>query len=83
MSVLTISSFSFLHRQKLRRLEVAVVEYRESLEERGLRNAEEIDKKVAVYRRQLESDFGLSDTTDDIGSKKSSSGKCIKDLKLL
>ncbi|XP_064998975.1 protein RRC1-like [Musa acuminata AAA Group] len=60
-------------RQKLRRLEVAVVEYRESLEERGLRNAEEIDKKVAVYRRQLESDFGLSDTTDDIGSKKSSS----------
>ncbi|RRT69485.1 hypothetical protein B296_00031708, partial [Ensete ventricosum] len=66
----------FLHAsQKLRRLEVAVVEYRESLEERGLRNAEEIDKKVAVYRRQLESDFGLSDTTDDLGSKRSSSDR--------
>ncbi|XP_042442122.1 protein RRC1-like [Zingiber officinale] len=60
-------------RQKLRRLEVAVVEYRESLEERGLRSAEEIDRKVAVYRRQLEFEFGLSDTTDDQGSKKSSS----------
>ncbi|WOK95045.1 protein RRC1 [Canna indica] len=58
-------------RQKLRRLEVEVVKYRESLEERGLRSAEEIDRKVADYRRQLESDFGLSDTTNDPGSKRS------------
>lgn len=56
------------------------MEYRESLEERGLRSAEEIDRKVAVYRRQLEIEFGLSDTTDDQGSKKTSSGKLIKKL---
>ncbi|KAG6472906.1 hypothetical protein ZIOFF_070384 [Zingiber officinale] len=56
-----------------RQLKFAVVEYRESLEERGLRSAEEIDRKVAVYRRQLEFEFGLSETTEDQGSKKSSS----------
>nr|CAD1840232.1 unnamed protein product [Ananas comosus var. bracteatus] len=36
--------------QKLRRLEIAVMEYRESLEERGVRNTEDIEKKVAGYR---------------------------------
>ncbi|XP_020102910.1 protein RRC1-like isoform X2 [Ananas comosus] len=55
-------------RQKLRRLEIAVMEYRESLEERGVRNTEDIEKKVAGYRKRLQSEFGLSDSVDD-GSK--------------
>lgn len=57
-----------LYRQKLRRLEIAVMEYRESLEERGVRNTEDIEKKVAGYRKRLQSEFGLSDSVDD-GSK--------------
>ncbi|CAM6077166.1 unnamed protein product [Sphagnum tenellum] len=48
-------------RQKLRRLEVAVMEYRVSLEERGIKSSEEIDKKVAVLRKKLEADFGFVD----------------------
>ncbi|XP_042485174.1 protein RRC1-like [Macadamia integrifolia] len=60
-------------RQKLRRLEVAVMEYRESLEERGVKNSEEIEKKVAIYRRRLQSEFGLSDTNEDVSGKKRSS----------
>ncbi|XP_010278203.1 PREDICTED: protein RRC1-like isoform X2 [Nelumbo nucifera] len=60
-------------RQKLRRLEVAVIEYRESLEERGIRSSEEIERKVAIHRRRLQSEFGLSDTNEDgSGSKRSS-----------
>lgn len=51
-------------RQKLRRLEVAVMEYRESLEERGMRNTDDIEKKVAAYRQRLESEFGLSQSND-------------------
>ncbi|XP_043704862.1 protein RRC1-like isoform X2 [Telopea speciosissima] len=53
-------------RQKLRRLEVAVMEYRESLEERGVKNSEEIETKVAIHRRRLQSEFGLSDTNEDV-----------------
>ncbi|GLT85224.1 hypothetical protein SLE2022_034200 [Rubroshorea leprosula] len=61
-------------RQKLRRLEVALIEYRESLEEQGVRSAEEIEKKVATYRKRLESEYGLSDSTADVsGSKRTSS----------
>ncbi|KAJ7563699.1 hypothetical protein O6H91_03G121900 [Diphasiastrum complanatum] len=48
-------------RQKLRRLEVSVIEYRESLEERGVRSSEELERKVALHRRKLELDLGLSD----------------------
>ncbi|KAE8688114.1 hypothetical protein F3Y22_tig00111000pilonHSYRG00113 [Hibiscus syriacus] len=33
-------------RQKLRRLDVALIEYRESLEERGIKNAEDIERMV-------------------------------------
>nr|XP_029122686.1 protein RRC1 isoform X2 [Elaeis guineensis] len=58
------------YRQKLRRLEVAVMEYRESLEEQGCRSKDEIEKKVAIHRRRLRSEFGLSDSTDDSGSNK-------------
>ncbi|KAK1276865.1 hypothetical protein QJS04_geneDACA003889 [Acorus gramineus] len=67
------SSMSEEHRQKLRRLEVAVMEYRESLEERGIRNSEEIERKVAVHRRRLQSEFGLSDSTEDVPAIKHSS----------
>ncbi|KAF2313037.1 hypothetical protein GH714_008847 [Hevea brasiliensis] len=45
--------------QKLRRLEVALMEYRESLEERGIKSAEEIESKVAIQRKRLESEYGL------------------------
>ncbi|KAK4747079.1 hypothetical protein SAY87_026116 [Trapa incisa] len=48
-------------RQKLRRLEAALIEYRESLEDRGIKNQEEIEKKVALHRKKLESDYGTSD----------------------
>ncbi|KAH9295687.1 hypothetical protein KI387_039275 [Taxus chinensis] len=52
-------------RQKLRRLEVAVMEYRESLEEHGMCNLEEIERKVDVHRKKLKSEFGLIDEAAD------------------
>lgn len=52
-------------RQKLRRLEGAVIEYRECLEERGIRNSEEIERKVHSHRRKLLQDYGLLDTIGD------------------
>ncbi|XP_052204072.1 protein RRC1 isoform X2 [Diospyros lotus] len=60
-------------RQKLRRLEVALMEYRESLEERGVKNFEEIERKVANYRKRLQSEYGLSDSGDDVSASKRSS----------
>ncbi|KAF6176512.1 hypothetical protein GIB67_007895 [Kingdonia uniflora] len=60
-------------RQKLRRLELSVMEYRESLEERGIKSLEEIEKKVAVHRRRLQSEFGISDSDKNAFGKKSSS----------
>ncbi|WCJ32260.1 RNA recognition motif (RRM)-containing protein [Euphorbia peplus] len=61
-------------RQKMRRLEVALIEYRESLEERGIKSAEEIERKVAIHRKRLQSEYGLSDSTQDfaMNSKKAS-----------
>ncbi|MCL7022535.1 hypothetical protein MKW94_006788 [Papaver nudicaule] len=53
------SGISEEQRQKLRRLEVAVMEYRESIEEQGVRSPGEIEKRVASHRRRLISDFGL------------------------
>ncbi|XP_019097713.1 PREDICTED: protein RRC1-like isoform X2 [Camelina sativa] len=46
-------------RQNLRRIEVDLIEYRESLEEQGMKNSEEIERKVAIHRKRLEAD-GLS-----------------------
>jgi hypothetical protein len=54
-----------LYRQKLRRLEVALIEYRESLEERGIKNLEEIEKKVLMHRKRLQVEYGLSDSNED------------------
>ncbi|XP_061352824.1 protein RRC1 [Gastrolobium bilobum] len=61
-------------RQKLRRLEVALIEYRESLEERGIKNLEEIEKKVATHRKRLQVEYGLSDYGEDgQGNRRTSS----------
>ncbi|CAN1816397.1 Protein RRC1 [Linum perenne] len=56
-------------RQKLRRLEVALIEYRESLEERGIKSSEEIDTKVAIHRKRLEAEYGLLNTNEDTTKK--------------
>jgi U2-associated protein SR140 len=58
-------------RQKLRQVEIAVMQYRESLEEKGLQNTEEIEGKVASYRRRLQSEYGLS-SIDGANNKQSS-----------
>ncbi|KAL0903511.1 hypothetical protein M5K25_027897 [Dendrobium thyrsiflorum] len=63
------------HRQKLRRLEVAVIEYRESLEERGIKALEDIERKVASYRRKLQSEYGLLGSSE--GSNKQLSHKTL------
>ncbi|KAI4306703.1 hypothetical protein L6164_029958 [Bauhinia variegata] len=61
-------------RQKLRRLEVALIEYRESLEERGIKNLEEIEKKVAMHRKRLLVEYGLSDSRENgQGNRRTSS----------
>ncbi|KAL9442858.1 hypothetical protein AB3S75_016258 [Citrus x aurantiifolia] len=57
-------------RQKLRRLEVSLIEYRESLEERGIKSSEEIEKKVAIHRKRLESEYGLADPNEDVSGNK-------------
>ena len=41
------------------------MEYRESLEEQGIRSAEEIEKRVASHRKRLKSEFGLVDLGED------------------
>lgn len=50
---------NFCFRQILRRIEVSLIEYRESLEDRGIKDVAEIEKKVAIHRKHLESEFGL------------------------
>ncbi|KAK8343195.1 hypothetical protein V6Z12_A08G284600 [Gossypium hirsutum] len=56
-------------RKKLRRLEVALIEYRESLEERGTKNAEDIERRVAVHRKRIESEYGLTDSGEDTSGR--------------
>ncbi|KAF5456832.1 hypothetical protein F2P56_026268 [Juglans regia] len=61
-------------RQKLRRLEVALIEYRESLEEREIKSSDEIERKVAIRRKQLQYEYGLLDSNNDSsGNKRTSS----------
>ncbi|KAL3844071.1 hypothetical protein ACJIZ3_001474 [Penstemon smallii] len=61
-------------RQKLRRLEVALMEYRESLEDRGIKSSEEIEGKVSIHRSRLQAEYGLLDSNvaDASGKKRSS-----------
>jgi len=49
------------------------MEYRESLEDRGVKNLEEIERKVAVHRKRLQSEYGLSASNDDVSASKMSS----------
>ncbi|CAA7023252.1 unnamed protein product [Microthlaspi erraticum] len=58
-------------RQKLRRIEVALIEYRETLEEQGIKNSEEIERKVEINRKRLEADYGLSGSNDGNRNQKS------------
>ncbi|KAF2534991.1 hypothetical protein F2Q68_00018875 [Brassica cretica] len=51
-------------RQKLRRIEVALIEYREALEEQEMKNTEEIERKVEIKRKKVEVDHGLSGSHD-------------------
>lgn len=55
-------------RQKLRQVEAALIEYRESLEERGIKK-EEIEKKVAEHQKQLQYKYGLTDVNKDASHK--------------
>ncbi|XP_047969744.1 LOW QUALITY PROTEIN: protein RRC1-like [Salvia hispanica] len=57
-------------RQKMRRLEVALMEYRESLEEQGIKNPEEIERKVAVHRSRLQAEYGLVNSNAHASGKK-------------
>ncbi|XP_024026603.1 protein RRC1 [Morus notabilis] len=67
------SGMSEEQRKKLRRLEAALIEYRESLEERGIRSPEEIERKVTMHRKRLEAEYGLSNSNKDAaGSKRAS-----------
>ncbi|TMW91017.1 hypothetical protein EJD97_014922 [Solanum chilense] len=56
-------------RQKLRRLEVALIEYRESLEEQGIKNPDEIERKVEIHRQCLQSEYGLLNFSEDTSKK--------------
>ena len=38
-----------------------MIEYRESLEEHGIKNHEEIEKRVAIQRKKFEAEYGLSE----------------------
>ncbi|KAG5563067.1 hypothetical protein RHGRI_005719 [Rhododendron griersonianum] len=60
-------------RQKLRRLEVALMEYRETLEEQGVKKPEDIDRKVAIHKRRLLSEYGLLDSSEGVPANKRSS----------
>ncbi|KAL1552537.1 Protein rrc1, variant 2 [Salvia divinorum] len=60
-------------RQKMRRLEVALMEYRESLEEHGIKNPEEIERKVSVHRSRLLAEYGLVDSNAHASGRKISS----------
>ncbi|KVH91629.1 protein RRC1-like [Cynara cardunculus var. scolymus] len=66
-SILTSSDggLSEEKRQKLRQIEIALMEYREVLEERGIKNREEIEKKVAAHQKQLQYKYGLVDSSED------------------
>ena len=56
----------------MRQIEISVMQYRESLEEQGLRNLDEIERKVASHRRRLQSEYGLSTSTDGANNRRSS-----------
>ncbi|KAK6153214.1 hypothetical protein DH2020_012853 [Rehmannia glutinosa] len=62
-------------RQKMRRLEVALMEYRESHEELGIKSSEEIERKVAIHRSRLQAEYGLLDSNANASGRKPSSSE--------
>lgn len=60
----------YVLRQKLRRLEVDLMEYREALEEEGIKSPQEIERKVATRRSRLQSEFSILDTNTDSSRSK-------------
>ncbi|CDP07871.1 unnamed protein product [Coffea canephora] len=60
-------------RQKLRRVEVELIKYREYLEEQGTKSSEEIEREVESRRRRLLSDCGLLDMNEDASGRRRSS----------
>ena len=48
------------------------MQYHESLEEKGLRSTEEIERNVASHRRRLLSEYGLSSSIDGANNRRSS-----------
>lgn len=61
----SIVDHAYVTTDRLRRREAAVIEYWESLEERGMRSSEEIERKVAIRLKQLKAEYGLLDSNDD------------------
>lgn len=45
------------------------MEYRESLEEQGIRSPAEIERKVAIRRSRLQSEYGLLDSKPDASGR--------------
>ncbi|XP_076936480.1 protein RRC1-like isoform X2 [Bidens hawaiensis] len=66
------SGLSEEKRQKLRQIEAALIEYRESLEERGIKK-EEIEKKVTAHQKHLQYKYGLTDASEDASNKRGAS----------
>ncbi|XP_076945026.1 protein RRC1-like isoform X1 [Bidens hawaiensis] len=59
-------------RHKLRQIEVALIEYRESLEERGIKK-EEIEKKVVAHQKYWQRKYGLVDSSEVASHNRTSS----------
>ncbi|KAI3505503.1 hypothetical protein L1887_27634 [Cichorium endivia] len=68
-NILSDSGLSEEKRQKLRQIEAALIEYREVLEERGIKNKEEIEKKVTAHQKQLQYKYGLTDSSGDSSNR--------------
>ncbi|KAL4565015.1 hypothetical protein LXL04_029096 [Taraxacum kok-saghyz] len=72
-NVVSDSGLTEEKRQKLRQIEVALIEYREVLEERGMKNKEEMEKKVAAHQKQLQYKYGLTDSNEDASKSRTPS----------
>lgn len=46
-----------------------MIEYRESLEEQGIKNPDEIERKVEIHRQCLQSEYGLLNFSEDTSKK--------------
>lgn len=46
-----------------------MIEYRESLEERGIKSPDEIERKVEIHRQYLQSEYGLLNFSEDTSKK--------------